>query len=130
MIDKAVCDKGFIWNRSNCQCECDKPWDVGDYLENCKYRKKLVDKLVEECTENIDELKITNIILAEYESRRGCSSCTLYIVLFLILFRINVGIGSYFLYFHWHLKKDVTRVKFGTCTEITLWLLNLQNGCR
>ena len=101
LIDNTVCDKGFIWNRSNCQCECDKPCDVGDYLdyENCKYRKKLVDKLVDECTENIDELKIANIILAEYESRRGCSSCTLHIVLFLIIFTINIGIGSYFLYF-------------------------------
>ena len=52
LIDKGVCDKGFIWNPS-CECECDKSWDVGEYLdsENCKCRKKSVDKLVEECTE-------------------------------------------------------------------------------
>ena len=24
LIDKGVCDKGFIWNSSNCDCECDK----------------------------------------------------------------------------------------------------------
>ena len=24
LIDKGVCDKGFIWNPSNCDCECDK----------------------------------------------------------------------------------------------------------
>ena len=55
MIDKGICDKGFIWNPSNCECECDKSCDVGDYLdfENC--RKRLIDKLVEECIENIDE---------------------------------------------------------------------------
>ena len=31
----------------------------GQYLdyENCKCRKKLVDKLVAECRENIDEIK-------------------------------------------------------------------------
>ena len=31
--------------------------DIGEHLdyENCKCRKKLVDKLVEECSENIDE---------------------------------------------------------------------------
>ena len=31
------CDKGFIWNPSNCECECDKSCDVGEYLdyENC-----------------------------------------------------------------------------------------------
>ena len=60
LIDKGVCDTGFIWNPSNCQCECDKSCDVGEYLyENCKCRKKLVDKLVEECTETVEEVKIT-----------------------------------------------------------------------
>ena len=35
----------------------------GEYLdyENCKCRKKLVDKLVAECTENIDEVKTAEI---------------------------------------------------------------------
>ena len=23
LIDKEVCDKEFIWNPSNCRCECD-----------------------------------------------------------------------------------------------------------
>ena len=34
--------------------------DVGEYLdyENCKCRKILLDKLTEECTESIDEVKI------------------------------------------------------------------------
>ena len=55
MIDKGICDKGFIWNPSNCECVCDKSCDIGEYLdfENC--RKRLIDKLVEECIENIDE---------------------------------------------------------------------------
>ena len=37
--------------------------DVGEYLdfENCKCRKRLVDKLVEECTENVEEVKLTEI---------------------------------------------------------------------
>ena len=57
LIDKGVCDKGYGWNPSNCECECDKSCDVGEYLdyENSKYRKRLVDKLVKECNENIDE---------------------------------------------------------------------------
>ena len=56
LIDKGVCDKGHIWNPSNCECKCDKLCDVGEYLddENFKCRKKLVDKLTEECTENSD----------------------------------------------------------------------------
>ena len=54
LIDKGVCDKESIWNPSNCEFECDKSYNVGEYLdcENCKCRKK-VDKLVEECTENV-----------------------------------------------------------------------------
>ena len=51
-----MCDNGFIWNPSNCECECDKSYDIGESLDykNCKCRNKLVDKLVEECSENID----------------------------------------------------------------------------
>ena len=43
-IDKGICDKEFIWNTSNCECEYDKSGDVGEYLdyENCKCRKRLV----------------------------------------------------------------------------------------
>ena len=56
LIDKEICDKGFIWNPSNCEGECDESCDVGEDLdyENCKCRKRLIDKLVEECSENID----------------------------------------------------------------------------
>ena len=52
LIGKGTCDKGFIWNPSNCECEC----DIGEYLDykNCSCRKKIIDKLVEECSENID----------------------------------------------------------------------------
>ena len=72
-----MCDKGFIWNPSNCECECDKSF-VGEYLDykNCKCRKKLVDKLVEESAENIDEMKMTKITLTEYENECKCS-CTI-----------------------------------------------------
>ena len=24
LVDRIVCDKGFSWNPSNCECECDK----------------------------------------------------------------------------------------------------------
>ena len=60
LIDKGVCDKGFMWNPSNCECECDKSCDIGEYLNysSCKCRKKLIDSLAEGCTENIDETKL------------------------------------------------------------------------
>ena len=57
MIDKGIYNKGTIWNPSSCECECDKSFDVWEYLyyENCECRKKLVDKLVDQCSEDIDE---------------------------------------------------------------------------
>ena len=59
----------------------------------------MVNKLVEECNETIDEVKLTKITLAENENSYKCNSCILYIVLFSIFFTINVGIGAYFVYY-------------------------------
>ena len=30
IIDKGTCDKGLIWNPSNCERECDKSCDIGE----------------------------------------------------------------------------------------------------
>ena len=69
LIDKGVCDKGFTWNPSNYGCECYKSCDFSEYLdyENCKGRNKLADKLVEECTETVEEVKLANVTSAEHE---------------------------------------------------------------
>ena len=72
------------------------------------------------CTENVEEVKLAKITSTENKNKHKCSSCTLYIVLFSIIFTINVGIGTYFVYSHWYLKKDVTRVKFGIRTQTTI----------
>ena len=111
MIDKGICDKRFNWNPSSCEWECDKSCDVGEYLDykNCKGIKRLVDKLVEECSENIDGKKLHlsemfyNSTLIDYE--KLCRSCTTYIVLFVILFIISISISSTFIYFNWYLKR-------------------------
>ena len=105
LIDKDVCDQGFIWDLSYCEYKYDKLCDVGDYLdyENCKCRKKMVDKLVEECTDTFEEVKLPRI--TEDKNKHKCSSCTLCIVFFSIIFTINVRIGTYFPYFHGVLKK-------------------------
>ena len=68
--------------------------------------KKLVDKLVEECTENVEEVKLAKITSAEHKNMCN-SSGTIYVVLFSIIFTINIGIGTCFDYFQWYLKKDV-----------------------
>ena len=88
LIDEGVCDKGSIWNPSNCECECDKSCDVGEYLdyENCRSRKKLVNKLVEECTETVEEVKIAKLTSAKDRNKHKCSSCTLCVALFSLNF--------------------------------------------
>ena len=60
LVDKRVCDKGYAWNPSSSECECGKSYDIGEYLdyENCKCRKRLIDELVDECTENIEETRL------------------------------------------------------------------------
>ena len=112
LIDKGICDKRYIWNPSNCKCECDKPCDFGEYLDykNCKYRKRLVDKLIEECNENIEETSLININSIKYES----TSCILYIVLFSIFFTINVGIATYSVYYKYMncYKKNISRYDY------------------
>ena len=69
-----------------------------------------------DCAENIEETRLIEIPSAKNENKHKCSSCTLNIVVFSIFFTINVGIGDYFLYFHWYLKNDVTCIRFGTRT--------------
>ena len=83
--------------------------------------KKLVDKLVEECTENVKEEKITEITLCESKNKHKCNSCTLYIVLFSIVFTIKIRIGTYFVYSRWYLKNDDTHVMLNTRTETTIY---------
>ena len=82
LINKGVCDEGFAWNPGIRECE------------NCKCRKRLVDKLIDESTETIDEeVKILD------KNKDKCSSWILKIVLFSIFFTINVGICAYFVYY-------------------------------
>ena len=100
MINKGVCDKVYAWTPSNCKCECDKSCDVGGYLdyENCKCRKRLVNKLLEEYNENIDEAKLTKIALFEHEIK-CVGSNTVFIVIAVIAWRVTIGIGAYFVYY-------------------------------
>ena len=85
-------NKGSVWNPSNCECECDKSCDISEYLDYkyCKCRKRLIDKLVDECTKTIEEVKPAIIALAENENSYKCSSYTVYSVLFWMLFTINI----------------------------------------
>ena len=113
LIDKGVCNKGFIWNPSYCECECDKSCDIGEYLDylSCKCRKRLVDKFVEGCIKSIDEEEITGITQGENKY----SSCIIYIILFSIIFTINIGIVTYFTYYK-YISRNKKNVSECHCT--------------
>ena len=123
LIDKEICDKEFIWNPSNCECECDKNCDFSEYLDykNCNCRKKLVDKLIDECTETIEEEKLANITIFKNDSCER-SSCIIYIVLMIIVFTIFIGITVYLAYYNWSLiKNNISCIKFNTRKKTEIW---------
>ena len=100
-------------NFSHCECEFDKSRDDGEYLdyENCKCRKKLMFKLVEEHNENIDGNEmIYNGNLNDYE--KECDSCTIYVVLFVIAFFISISFNSAFFSFSLYLRKVTLKQQF------------------
>ena len=123
MIDKGVYDKGCAWNLSNCECECNKSCDIGGYLdyENCRFRKRLVDKLVEEYNEIFEEVKIVD------KNEDKCSSCIFYIVLFSIFFTIDITIATYFVYYIYMTRNKENVSKNGYIFE-TKKLLIIWNG--
>ena len=100
-------------------------------LENIfKCRKRLIDKLVEECSENIDGnemlynetldvISLNAIPLNIY--KKESDSCTIYIVLFAAFFIISIYISSVFHYIHRYLKKDSFHAKFNTGTQATIY---------
>ena len=88
-----MCEKGFIWNPSNCKCECDKSCDIGEYLDykNCKCRKKAINKLTEECSENINGNETLDTISSS--DNKASDSCFIYILLFSVFLIINISMA-------------------------------------
>ena len=56
------CDKGYTWNPSTCECQCDMWCKPGQYLDRkkCICKNKLIGRLIEECTSVINEAMINN----------------------------------------------------------------------
>ena len=68
------------------------------------------------------EVKLTKITFAENESENKYSSCTVHIVLMIVVFTIFTGITIYFVYYNWSLiKNNVSCIKFGIRKETKIW---------
>ena len=74
----------------------------------------LVDKLTEECSENI----IYDTTLNDH--KKVCNSGTIYRVLFVIFVKISINSSSAFIYFHWYLKESNTYVNTSTNNNIKI----------
>ena len=112
MIDKGVRDKEYIRNPGNCERECDQSCDIGEYLDykKCNCRKRLVDKLVRENTENIEETSLVKIDSTKCKH----NSCVLHFVLISIIFIINIGIATYLVYYKYmnHNKGNISKYDY------------------
>ena len=63
---------------------------------------------------------IYNLTLNDY--KKVCSSCTIYIALFVIFLIISTSISCVFIHFHWYFKKsstNITNINPGTKTVIS-----------
>ena len=84
-------------------------------------QKKLTDKLLDECTETIEEMKLANITFTENKNNYECSSCIVYIVLMSIAFTIFTGITVYLVYYNWSLiNNNIHYIKFNNRKKIKL----------
>ena len=124
LTDKGTCDKGFIGNPSNCEFECDKSCDIGEYLDykNCRCRKKIIDKLVEECSENIDGNELfynETLHFVSSSDNKTSDSCVVYITLFSVFLIISISMAIY-VYFFLYLKIDQLTHHFG-CLNINYY---------
>ena len=64
--------------------------------------------------------KLAKIILTENENKHKCSSCTLYFVLFSIIFTINIGVGANFVYYKYMNRDKETAFRYGYVYQTTI----------
>ena len=82
-----------------------KDGNVGEYLNysDCKCRKKLTNKLIDEYIETIEETKLVNTTFTKNENNYECGSCIVYIVLMIVAFTTFTAITVYLIYFNCYL---------------------------
>ena len=114
LIDKSACDRGFIFNPRNCKCECYKLCNTSQYLDylDCKYKKKIIDLIVEKCIEyDDDKTKIVSITVEK-----------VYIILTIVAIVISTVYSIYFVYYNWFLIKNKDScTKYNTHKENIIW---------
>ena len=76
-------------------------------------QKNLVDKLIDECTGTIEEVKLAEITPFKNENNYEYNSCRVYIVLMIVVFTTFTGFTVYLVYYNWSLiNNNIYCIKF------------------
>ena len=97
------CTKGYTWNPSTCEWQCDTWCKPGQYLDykECVYKNKLIGRIIEECTNVINETMINNKDNIENDN----TITNIFIELFSIVMFILIVCSCVFIYFKWFKNK-------------------------
>ena len=95
--------KGYKWNPSTCKCQCDTWCKPGQYLDykKCVCKNKLIGRIIEECTNVINETMINNKDNIENDN----TITNIFIGLFSIAMFILIVCFCVFVYFKWFKNK-------------------------
>ena len=96
--------KGYTWNPSICECQCDKWCKSGQYLDhkNRVCKNKLIRRLIKECTSVINETMINN-----KDSSNNNTLQNVFISLFSVAVLIGIICFCVFAYFKWFKGKKI-----------------------
>ena len=104
------CTNGYMWNPSTCECQCDMWCKPGQYLDhkNCVCKNKLVGRVIEECTNVINETMMNNKDNIDNDN----TIQNVFIGLFSVLLFIGIVYFCVFAYFKWIKGKKLFKNKY------------------
>ena len=116
------CTKGYTWNPSTCECQCDMWCKPGQYLDqkNCICKHKLIGKIIEECTSIINETMTNN----KDNINNNSTIRNIFIGLFSVLLFVGIVYFCVFAYFKWF--KNNNKKKLTTLIKMVIKSLKIK----
>ena len=104
------CAKEYTWNPSTCECPCEKWCKPGQYLDhkNCVCKNKLIGRVIEECTNVINETMMNNKDNIDNDN----TTQNVFMGLFSVLLFIGIVCFCVFAYFKWIKGKKLFKNKY------------------
>ena len=104
------CTNGYMWNPSTCECQCDMWCEPGQYLDykNCLCKNKLIGRVIEECTNVINETMMNN----KDNITNDNTTTYIFIGLFSVLLFVGIVCFCVFAYFKWIKGKKLFKNKY------------------